>query len=155
MDFLTPAKQCWCNWVSLQLCECHFSVLIFLNDGGKSLCIRNPLTVQVIQVFLPAKPFLRKGFTWELIHTLGVSHRAITQTPTIRGFVKLACLWLSNILDQCRKHYTAGIFIPPAPFIFHATLYSSPVTHCSPHPRLAEVDVWLHVFTMRHLDFWI
>lgn len=51
-----------------------------------------PPSVQYIQVFLPAKPPLRKGLTREMIHTVGVTHRAIKLTPAIRGFVKSARL---------------------------------------------------------------
>ena len=51
-----------------------------------------PPTVQYIQVFLPAKPPLRKGLTREMTHTVGVTHRAIKLTSPIAGFVKSACL---------------------------------------------------------------
>jgi len=51
-----------------------------------------PPTVQYIQVFLPAKPPLRKECTREMIQTVGVTHRAIKLTPSIRGVVKSACL---------------------------------------------------------------
>lgn len=70
------------------VCECHLLCIVvyFLNDRGQSLCtcIHNPATVQYMQVFLPAKPPLRKGCTRVMIHTVGVTHRAIKLIPNQR-----------------------------------------------------------------------
>lgn len=96
-------------------------MFLFLSDGGQSQCIwiQNHPTVQYIQVFLPAKPPLRKGFTREMIHTVGgFTHTHTGLSPPIRGFVKSARLWLYDNFEQCMKHYAVGVFFPHDLFFF-------------------------------------
>ena len=96
-----------------------------------------PPTVQYIQVFLPAKPPLRKGLTREMTHSRGYTQGYQTDFSN-RWLCKIG---LSLIVEQPWSEYETlyhRYFLSSCPFYFHSTLLLSPVTQCSPHPQLSE-----------------
>lgn len=142
-----PARSCWCDWVNLQLCECHFSVLLFLFlNGNQSQCIWicNCPNVQYILLFLPVKLPLRKGFTTEMVYTVGIPHRAITPSCPVRGFVKPLIVEQTFIGGW---NTSIGVFLHCALFIFTLP-YSHHRLHNAHHiPICQSGDFWLHAFT--------
>lgn len=160
MDFLTPARKCWCDWVSLQLCECQFSVLLFpfLNDGGQSLCIRtrNPPPARppynLFRCFFQLHPFKEGINQRDNTHSWGYTQGYQTDF-SIHWLCKIS---LSLIVEQPWSVYeTLFHFIY---FIIFTLPYSRPVTCHSVLTTSLVVRggcLIACVHTVLHLDIWI
>ena len=135
-------------------------VFLFLNDRGQTLRIYVyvipplPPTVQYIQVFLPAKPPLRKGCTREMIHTVGGFTQGYQTDSCNQRLCKISLsfgcrtsIGVGNTTEQVFSFFVSRFVLSPL-YSHHLVFTASPLD------RGGCLIACIHTRVL-HLDFWI